>query len=309
LVIQDDLGRSEGAQSADRELICAGVVAILGHATSGQTIAGLAVTNPAHVVMLSPTTSTPKLSGQDDFFFRVITTSEARAGGFAQRVYQSRNVTRIAAIYDTDNADYSKTYLDTFAGRYRSLGGQVVAEVTFSSKAQPDFAPLVSQLRTSHPDGLLIIAADIDAALIAQRTRLLGWSVPLFASGWAQTQTLIANGGQAVEGLESDSPYVIDSEAPAYLDFKTRYQASFGGIPSFGAAYGYEAAKVLAVTLQKTGGKAEGLAPALLGIKNFQGLTDAFSFDKYGDVVRPCYLGAIRDGKYVDIEAVKPVGP
>ncbi|CAG0964133.1 partial Leucine-, isoleucine-, valine-, threonine-, and alanine-binding protein, partial [Anaerolineae bacterium] len=71
LIVQDDLGTPEGAQAADRELIGAGVVAIVGHATSAQTISGLAVTNPARIVMLSPTATTPELSGLDDYFFRI----------------------------------------------------------------------------------------------------------------------------------------------------------------------------------------------------------------------------------------------
>jgi branched-chain amino acid transport system substrate-binding protein len=306
LVVRDDLGTPEGARAADQQLIDAGVVAIIGHATSGQTVAGLAVTNPARVVMLSPTTSTPELSGQDDYFFRIAQTLVSRAAMFAQHVYQDRNLTRIAGIYDTDNTVYSKAFLDAFVAKYQSLGGKVVAEASFSSRAQPDFAPLAAQLRASNPDGLLIIAADIDTALIAQRTRLIDWPIPLFASAWAQTETLISTGGRAVEGLEIEFSNPLDSQTPAYLDFKTRYQARFGQAPAFGAVLGYEAIKVLAAALQETGGRAEGLAQALAGIKNFKGLSDTFSFDTYGDVVRPAFLGVIRDSKYADIEALKP---
>ena len=71
LVIRDDRGIPEKAQAADRELIKAGVLAIIGHATSAQTQAGLEVTNPAKVVLLGPTVSTLELSGLDDYFFRI----------------------------------------------------------------------------------------------------------------------------------------------------------------------------------------------------------------------------------------------
>jgi branched-chain amino acid transport system substrate-binding protein len=309
LIVQDDLGTPEGAQAADRELIRAGVVAIIGHATSGQTIAGLTVTNPAHVVMLSPTASTPELSGQDDYFFRVAQTLESRALAFAKHIYQDRNITRAAAIYDTDNAAYSKAYLEAFAGKYQSLGGKIVAEANFSSKAQPDFAPLATQLRTNNPDGLLIIAADMDTALIAQRTRLMGWPIPLFTTAWAQTETLIYHGGQAVEGLEIEMAVVANDQASDYLDFQRRFQAKFGKAPSFGAALGYEATKVLAAALQETGAEAEGLKQALLADKNIKGLSDTISFDRFGDVVRPVYFGVIREGKYVDIASSKPTEP
>lgn len=309
LVVRDDLGTPEGAQAADRELIDAGVVAIIGHATSGQTIAGLAVTNPARVVMLSPTATTPELSGLEDFFFRVAYSLVERARTLAHRIYQGRHITRVAVIYDTDNTAYSGAYLEAFAGKYQSLGGKLVAKVEFSSTAQVEFTPLLEQLQASNPEGLLIIAADMDTALIAQRSRLMGWPIPLFTSAWAQTEMLINNGGQAVEGLEIEFANALNQQAPDYSDFKTRYQARFGQAPSFGAVLGYEAAKVLAAALQKSGGKAAGLTQALLGIRNFKGLTDTFSFDRYGDVIRPYHLGTIRDGKYVDIEALKPAKP
>jgi branched-chain amino acid transport system substrate-binding protein len=309
LIIKDDLGTPEGAQAADRELIKAGVVAIIGHATSAQTIAGLAVSNPAHVVMLSPTTSTSELSGQDDYFFRIAETVVARAHQLSRRVYQGRHINRIAVIYDTDNTAYAKAYLEAFADKFQSLGGTLVSKTDFSSKAKPNFTPLLTQLRASNPNGLLIIAADIDTALIAQRTRLMGWPIPLFTTSWAQTETLIHNGGRAVEGLELEVNSTLTSQTPDYLDFVARYQNKFGRVPSFGGILGYEAAKVLAIALQKTGGKAEGLVQALIGIKNFKGLSEIYAFDKYGDVVRPDRLGVIRNGKYADIEAVKPTEP
>ncbi len=309
LIVQDDLGTPEGAQAADRELMGKGVVAIIGHAISAQTIAGLAVTNPAHVVMLSPTATTPELSDLDDYFFRVGYSLADRAQALAQRVYQGRHIARVGVIYDTDNTSYSRAYRDAFVSKYQSLGGELVAGVDFASKAQSDFAPLMVQLRAGNPDGLLIIAADIDTALIAQRTRLMDWPIALFTTSWAQTETLINNGGQAVEGLEVEIANTLNDQSPDYVDFITRYQARFRQAPTFGATSGFEAAKVLAAALQQTDGQADGLAPALVSIKNFKGLTDTFSFDRYGDVLRPFYLAVIRDGQYVDIEPLKPTEP
>jgi branched-chain amino acid transport system substrate-binding protein len=69
LIIHDDLGIPKEAESGDGELIKQGVIAIIGHATSAQTLAGLKVTNPANVIMIAPTVSTPELSGLDDYFF------------------------------------------------------------------------------------------------------------------------------------------------------------------------------------------------------------------------------------------------
>lgn len=306
LVIRDDLGTPEGAKAADRDLIANHVVAIIGHATSMQSLAGLEVTEPAHVVMLSPTTSTALLSGKDDLFFRVIPQIVESSWGLARHVERDRDVSRIAVIYDTDNAAYVETYRSNFEDEYRSQGGMVVAEANFSSRARPDFAPLLSQLRSVNPDGLLIIATDFDTALIAHRVRFVDWQVPLFTSAWAQTQILITTGGSAVEGMELDQAYPMNSQAPAFLDFKKRFTSLHGTEPAFGAIYGYESVKVLAAALDTTGGSAGGLPDALRGIHNFTGLTGTFSLDLYGDVRRPISMAAIHNGTYVDLISVNP---
>jgi branched-chain amino acid transport system substrate-binding protein len=306
LLIRDDLGTPGGAKAADRDLINNHVVAIIGHATSGQSLAGLEVTEPAGMVMISPTTSTAALSGKEDLFFRVLQTLVERARGLARHTYHDRNLTRLAVIYDTDNAAYVESYRSNFGDEYRKQGGVIVAEVNFSSKTQPDFAPLLSVIRSENPDGLLIIATDSDTAMIAQRARIMGWQVPLFTSAWAQTGTLITQGGPAVEGLELEQSFPMNSHAPAYLEFKKRFASAYGIDPAFGAVYGYESVKVLALALKSTGGTSTGLPESLLAIKNFSGLSDAFSFDRYGDVQRPYYLGAVRNATFVDIASVSP---
>ena len=88
LIIRDDLGTPDGAKRVDQELINLGAVAIIGHATSGQT-RGLQITNSANVILLSPTTSTPDLSGKFENFFRVYPTFSDSAKGFAKHIYEN----------------------------------------------------------------------------------------------------------------------------------------------------------------------------------------------------------------------------
>ena len=306
LVVRDDRGTPEGAQTADRELMGKGVVAIIGHMTSAQTVAGRSATEPAKMVLFSPAASTPELSGLDDFFFRITPTHLDQANILAQHVYHKRGLARIAVIYDTDNAAYAESYADAFAKSLESMGGQVVARISFASSRDPNLASLVTELRIANPAGLLIIASPLDTALLAQHTRLSGWNVPLFSSAWAQTEGLIQNGGQAVEGIEIMIAFDVNSQSAAYQKFKTRYQASFGHAPTFAAGEAYEVVLVLAAALGKTGGRAEGLPQALLKTHDFEGLIGKISLDAYGDVARTLFLVSIRNGEFVTLAAVEP---
>lgn len=299
LIIRDDFGVPEKAQTVDGELIKEGAIAIIGHATTAQTLAGLKVTNPAKVIMIGPNISTPELSGLDDYFFRVHPSFKNSAQTFAKYIYERSSIRRMAIIYDKDNLAYSKTYSTTCAEKFQSLGGNIIDEVSFSSVTQPDFSPILLKLRESKAEGLLIVASDIDTALIAQKARLMEWQIPMFATGWAQTETLIDKGGQAVEEMKFEQAYALTSNSQAFIDFKSRYKARFGIEPSFGAVYGYETALVLAEALKKTNGNKNELKKALLETHNFKGLMDTFSLDRFGDVERTTYLSTIRNGKFI----------
>ena len=310
LLVRDDLGTPEGARAADRELIEAGVVAIVGHMTSGQSVAAVPVIDEARVVLMGPTTSTSRLAGLDDYFFRVTATTSTVARVQAEHIYRRRGLSRVAIAYSTDNEAFTQDYGTAFAEAYRDFGGEVVAYEGFSSFDETlDFTALMAALQRGDPHGLLIIAPAFETAFLAQQLRLHDIRVPLFATGWSQTQTLIANGGQAVEGLEIVRIYVSDSDNPAFMDFEERYRARFGQAPSFAAAQTYEAVRVLAAALEKTGGRAKGLREALLEIREFEGLIGPIFMDAYGDVVRPYFLLRIEDGQFVPIGVLESEMP
>jgi branched-chain amino acid transport system substrate-binding protein len=302
LIVRDDFGVPDKAKEADSELIKAGAVAIIGHETSEQTLAGLEVTNPAKVVLLGPVVSTPELSGLDDYFFRVYPSFKDSAQAFARYIYLQSGITRLGIIYDSDNAAYAKTYSKIFADKFQSLGGKITGEVSFSSVALPDFSPLLLKLRGNKAEGLLIIASDNETALIAQRTRLINWQTPLFSSAWGASEILIKKGGQAVEGIKIEQSNVQNNQSFAFLDFEACYQDRFGHIPNYGASSAYEATMVLAAALEKTEGKPDGLKQALLEIHDFPGLTDTFFFNQFGDVERPFYLISVCNGEFLTLE-------
>lgn len=298
LLVKDDYGTSEMAQKGDQELINNGVVAIIGHATTAQTLEGLKVTNPNKVVMLGATVSTPELSGIDDYFFRIHPSFKNSAESFVKHIYDNNKIKNIAIIYDTDNLSYTKAYSKIFEDKFKEMGGSVTSKIPFSSEAQPDFAPLLSILEKSKPEGLLIVASDIDTAIIAQRSKFIDKNIKLYAASWAQTETLISNGGQAVEGMEIEQAYDITNKSQNFVDFKSKYRARFGNEASFGAAYSYETTMVLAEALKKTNCNKDKLKEALLQTRDFNGLIDKITIDKFGDVERPYYISKISNGQF-----------
>lgn len=302
LVVRDDKGTLEGARSADQELIQAGVVAIIGHITSAQTLAAYSISQKAGIVLCSPTASTPELSGREDHFFRVVAPNPKEGEILARYLFKERQISRIAVIYDSDNAAFTQSLLASFTSHLQTLGGKISSAVSFSSSVKPDFPLLVEEIRVSEPEGLLMIAAAVDVALIAQHVRLQEWDLPLFATAWAQNEELIHKGGQAVEGLVIPLTYDPNNTSPIYQDFKTRYHERFGHDPTLYAGHAYDVVFLLAEALKSTQGKADGLARALIENPEIQGVGSMIAFDRYGEVERDWFLLSVQDAKFITTE-------
>jgi branched-chain amino acid transport system substrate-binding protein len=252
LVVRDDKGTPEEAQVADQELIDAGVVAIIGHITSAQTLTAYHVSEAAGIILISPTTSIPELSGQKDHFFRLVAPNPKEGRILARYFRQQQQWSRIAVIYETDNAAFTGSLLDSFTESYRRLGGEIVSSLGFSSSSNPDFAALVTELQKTQAEGMLLIASAVDVALIAQRVRIQEWQVPLIETAWTQTQDLIHKGGQAVEGIQILQSYDPNNTSPEYQDFQARFEKRFGNVPPLYAGNAYDTVLVLTAALAHT---------------------------------------------------------
>ena len=306
LLVEDDAGVPDGARRAEEKLIDAGAVALIGHLTSSQTLAGYEVAQSRGVALLSATASTSLLSGKKDLFFRTVLSTDALGRGLARHVRQTRRLGRLAVIYDLDNNAYSEPFVEAFSDTFIALGGQVTGQATFSAGQAPDFAPLAAQLKAAQPEGVLLVTSPTDTAVIAQIMRLGGWRPALFSSSWAQGDGLIRNGGQAVEGMELILAIDTNDPAPALQAFKIRYEQRFAHAPNFYAIEGYETLQMLAMALKETGGQAKGLPEALSRLKGFQGLTGTIQMDEFGDALRPLYIQRVTQGRFETVDVFYP---
>jgi branched-chain amino acid transport system substrate-binding protein len=305
LLAEDDFGNPAGAQKAENKLVDSGVVAVIGHLTSNQTLAGYEVTQSRGVLLFSATASTSLLSGKKDLFFRTVAATDAMGRGMAQYIHNQRGFSKIGIIYDQDNNTYSDPLVEAFSQTLNRLGGNVTALVKFSGAEKTVFSALVDGLKSSNPECVFIIASPANTALIAQAIRLKSWDTALFSSSWGQGESLIQDGGKAVEGLELLIGFDVNDPSPELQAFKKNYEKRFARPAVFSAMEGYETMQMLTVALKKTAGEAKGLPEGLLALRDFQGLTGTIHMDEYGDAVRPLTIQKVGAGKFETIEKVK----
>jgi len=304
LLVEDDHGTPEGAREAETKLIDSGVIAVIGHLTSNQTVVGLETSQSRGVLLFSASAATSDLSGKDDLFFRTVASTDAMGAGFGRYVRQRRELSSIAIIYDEDNDTYSLPMKDAFIDAFTGMEGQITTQVGFPGGEELDYSPFVEELIALSPGGIFIIANPLDTALIAQTVRIKGSTIALFCTPWCQASSMLQNGGSAIEGVELIIATDVNDTSPALETFKANYQQRFALPPVFIAMQGYETMQMLAQALEKTAGDAEGLPQALIGIEDFQGLSGEIQIDAYGDAVRSLVIQRVIDGQFVTVESL-----
>lgn len=300
LVEVDDRQNNEAALQAMEELVRQQVVAVIGPSTSSVAMAVTPYANDHQLVLVSPTGTTSKLTGKDDYFFRAV--GEASFyGAHAARFYAEKFKVRSAAlILDMANADYTESWGDAFAAEFQRVGGKVSVFERFKSTENPNHAEIARKLLASKPDMVVTVASSVDAALIAQRVRGLNPTVRLVGASWASTERLIELGGAAVEGMLFEQYFDRFDTSPKYQAFAQAYRERFKAEPGYAALLAFDSARMVVAALLKTDQRQE-IKPALLQIRDFDGVQDPVRIDDFGDVQRRVHYGEVRNGHFAPL--------
>jgi branched-chain amino acid transport system substrate-binding protein len=300
LLVRDDKSDVQVALKVDRELLDAGVVAIVGHVISSTGLAAAPLMNSRQAPMLSPTVRTAQLTGIDDYFFSLITPIWPAAEQQARFAFRS-GIRKMTLIYDLNNRQYGQDWTSSFARSFTLLGGQIASTLTVSSVNTMDYADISQKIEASGANGVLLVTGAVDTAMICQHLRKAGSSVLIFTSSWPVTPEFIKLAGNYANGVVMSSPFDDQDRTASFVDFQKRFVARFGYAPNYAAVHSYEAVRVIADALALNPDPKQ-LKQTILQQKTFNGLTGPFQFDAFGDTIRGNYLLTIHNGRFEVIE-------
>ncbi len=302
LLVMDDKHDAPTARQAAKNLIDQGASAIIGPTTSAMAVAVTPVVNDAKVVCLSPTATTEDLSGKDDYFLRVTSTTKLFAATNANYQLKTKRMRRVAAAYDLGNRSFSENWINNFAAALEKGGGALVAKKGFTSGEMTSYAKFAAELLAAKPDGVVIAANAMDSSLLCQQIRKLDSHLPITLADWAAQERLIELGGKAVEGVTVIQTFDRDNKSPRYQEFRNVYKGRFGREPGFAGVYAYDAAKLVLDALSRRTGN-ETLKQAILSSPRYEGLQGERTMTPFGDVDNlKCSISMVKDGRFVVLE-------
>jgi branched-chain amino acid transport system substrate-binding protein len=307
LLTEDDQSKPEEAATAATKLISQNrVVALLGEVASSRSLAAAPIAQANKVPMISPSSTNPKVTEVGDYIFRVCFIDPFQGPVMAKFAANTLKMKRVAILYDVRN-DYSVGLRKFFTEAFTGLGGQIVAEQSYS-EGDSDFKAQLTQLKSANPEAIYVPGYYTEAATIARQARELGIKVPLMGGDGWDSEKLYEIGGEAIVGSYISNHYSADDPNPVVQKFVGDYTKKFGHRPDSLAALAYDAARVL-VDAMKRAGSTEGpkLRDAIASTKDFMGVTGKLSIDAQRNAVKAAAVLKVgAGGKWEFQETIAP---
>src|SRR5215510_13456483 len=252
IVTEDDRSVTEEARTAAQKLIQRDQVkALLGEVASSRSLAAAPEAQRAHVPMISPGSTNPKVTEVGDYIFRACFIDPFQGAVMAQFAAEELKAKRLAILFDFKQ-DYSVGLAEFFRETVKKNGGEIVADERYTS-GDIEFRAQLTTIRAAKPDAIFVPGYYTELGLIAKQARELGITVPLLGGdGWDSEKTLEI-GGDAVEGYYFSTHYSADADSPKVQDFVKRYREAYGAVPDAMAALGYDTALILSDALRRAG--------------------------------------------------------
>ncbi|UCH59539.1 MAG: ABC transporter substrate-binding protein [Anaerolineales bacterium] len=302
-----------GAQAAARALVNQGVVAVVGHVLSENSMAGAEVYSPAGVVMVSAVSSDPRLTQAGwSTVFRVTSNDAFMAPVAARMTYEQLGLRR--AVLLGEAAPHSRTAMDTWQEAFEALGGQVLGRFEGEDKFLEE---VMLQIGDLVPEAIIFFPArDLSIAKAVQQ--VLDTNVDAVVIGvesFSVDPTFLAVLSDRGEGIYDAVPGVSTASMPGYIDFADRYRSARLAIipdPDHLLAkfnpFAYDAANVIIAAIRLAAETSEvtlqSVAAAMETFRDqpFQGVTGTILFDEFGDLLdQPVYFKRVVNGQWVDV--------
>jgi ABC-type branched-subunit amino acid transport system substrate-binding protein/sugar lactone lactonase YvrE len=300
-------------QATARLLLAEGVMAVVGHIFSENSMAAAEVYGPASVVMVSPVSSDPRLTQAGwPNVYRVTSNDAFMAPVAARMTYEDLGLRRAVLLGEAD--PHVQTAMDAWAQAFGSLGGEVLGRF----EAEAEFsAEVLVELQSLAPEAVIFFPARrlSPERAVQQVQEASPNAIIVGVESFTNLPVFLTFLGDRAEGIYDAVTGRPRAAMPGYASFAERYrEAEFAVMPdpddfqAKWAPFGYDAAGVIIAAIRlaaETGAVTpEGVATATETFREqpYQGVTGVIQFDEFGDLLdQPVYFKKVVNGQWADV--------
>ncbi|MGE7182737.1 ABC transporter substrate-binding protein [Peribacillus sp. NPDC006672] len=287
------------------------VAAIVGAATSTNSIAQVQIAQDNKVPVISPSGTSPEITFSkdklNDYIFRTSFIDPFQgtvAANFATKEIKAKS----AAIYIDSASDYSKGLAAAFKEQFEKNGGKIVTQEFYIAK-DTDFRSTLTRLKSAKPDFIFLPGYYEEAGLIVKQARETGLDVPFMGGdGWDSPKLVEIAGAKALNNTFITNHYSSGDPDEKIQKFVSSFKAKYKDkSPDAFNALGYDTGYFLADAIKRAGSAdSEKIKEALEKTKNLELVTGTFTLDEKHNPIKSATILEFKEGKQVFNTKINP---
>ncbi|TQR15415.1 ABC transporter substrate-binding protein [Psychrobacillus soli] len=287
------------------------VAAIIGPATSGNSVAQVQIANDSKTPMITPSGTSPNVTVADngsvnEFAFRT-SFIDPFQGTVAANFAANELKVKTAAVYADNASDYAKGLAASFIKDFEAAGGTIVQQESYVAK-DTDFRSTLTRIKGANPEFIFIPGYYEEVGLIVKQARELGITVPLMgADGWDSPTIVDLAGAEALNNTFIINHYSAEDPDGKAKEFADKFNEKFGKAPNSFNALGYDTVYLLKDAIERAG-STDGtkIKEALEATDDLDLVTGLYSVDEQHHPVKSATILEFVDGKQVFNTKVNP---
>ena len=294
LVVEDGACNPAQSVNAAEKLVTRDkVVALIGAFCSTSTAAMMEVARKHKVPHITAVSTAAQLTEQNNpYFFRAVATTPMLGEAFGGELPAAIKGKRFAFLVIND--DWGRSMVASYPKNLEKAGGTVVATEFFQS-SELQFLSLITKIKSSNPDAIVLAANSQHAAALSKQIRELGITVPLIGEGSWTSDSYFKLAGPAAEGVYGLVEYVYTIKNPINEAFVKMSRDKLKENPSKFSGAAHTAFNVMVDAIRRAGAADPEKIRAALTQTNYNGAVGNIRFNEknqaYGQDV---YLASIK---------------
>jgi branched-chain amino acid transport system substrate-binding protein len=274
------------------------IFAVIGNYNSSCTLAAAPTLIKAGIVQISACSSSPKITGYSKYLLRTNPTDKV-VGANIVKWAKDMGFKKVAVVYES--SDFGKGLQHIYEEQWPTGEGYtIVANEAYLPGSTLDFSPILTKIKGSGAEAVLLGSLYNEAALMAKQAKQIRMAIPFFGDVSQHTNALLDLGKTSVEGWRVVGAMDADAKDELTVNFLSAFEKRFGHPPNTFAAQAYDAANVILKGLAVNGPDREKLAEFVNGVKEFPGVTGKLTFVN-GDVEKQLFRFVVENGQFKQV--------
>lgn len=287
------------------------VVAMIGAATSTNTLAQVQIAQDNKIPLITPTGTNPSITYNkgklNDYVFRTCFIDPFQGTVAANFAKDELKVDTAAVLIDSAS-DYAKGLADAFIETFKKNGGKIVTEDAYIAK-DTDFRATLTRIKSKNPEFIFVPGYYEEVGLILKQAREIGLDVPIMGGdGWDSPKLIEIAGAKATNNSYITNHYSSGDTDEKIQNFLKAYKDKYNDkSPDAFAALGYDTIYFLADAIKRAGSTdSEKIQKALTETKNLELVSGVMSLDEKHNPIKAASILSYVDGELTFKTKVNP---